>query len=219
VDFAKAFTFPFEDDEWVTKLLIGGILGLIPIVNLVVLGYALRTLKNVADGVEKPLPSWDDFADYFVKGLVSLLGGVIWALPILVVAGLTVLLGLATEQSPNAGYTGPFNACIMGLSCLSSLYGLFLSAVLPAAFAEYAISGEFASLFRFGEIFRGITSNLGNYVMAALLAWLAQLVAGFGIILCIVGVVFTQFWATLVGAHLFGQVYSGAPKLGSELAA
>ena len=51
MDFGKAFTFAFDDKEWVTKLLIGGILSLIPIVNLVVVGYTLKTLKNVADGV------------------------------------------------------------------------------------------------------------------------------------------------------------------------
>ena len=208
MDFGKAFTYAFDDKEWVTKLLIGGILSLIPIVNLVVLGYMLKTLKNVADGVEQPLPDWSDFADFFVKGLMSFLGAVVWALPIIAVVGMFAVLGLVAEYDPTYGYEGPFRLCVWGLNCLSSLYGLFLVVVLPAAFAGYAISDEFGAFFRFGEIFGFIKSNLGNYVMAILLAAVAEFVAGFGVNLCFIGLIFTQFWATLVSAHLFGQVYA-----------
>ena len=217
MDYGKAFAYPFDDKEWVTKLLIGGILALIPIVNLVVLGYMLKVTKNVADGAEQPLPGWDDFADYFVKGLISFLGILVWALPALVVAGVVVVLGLAAGSEASADYSGPLSACVFGLNCLSSLYGLFLAAVLPAALTQYAVSGDFGAFFRFGEMFRFITSNLGNYVVAILLAWVAQFVAGFGVILCVVGVIFTQFWASLVGAHLFGQVYAVSTEPAPEL--
>jgi len=220
MDFGRAFTYAFDDKEWVTKLLIGGILSLIPIVNLVVLGYTLRTLKNVADGVEPPLPGWDDFADYFVKGLISCLGIVVWAIPILAVTGVVAALGImAGGLEPGYGYEGPVNLCFLGLNCLSVVYGLFLGVVLPAALTGYAITDEFGAFFRFGEIFRFIKSNLGNYVMAILLALMAQFVAGFGVILCFIGVVFTQFWAGLVGAHLFGQVYRDSTVAEPEVAA
>ena len=219
MDFGRAFTYAFDDKEWVTKLLIGGILSLIPIVNLVVVGYTLKTLKNVADGVEPPLPGWDDFADYFVKGLISCLGTVVWAIPILAVAGMFGVFGLVAEHDPGYGYEGPVNLCFLGLNCLSLLYGLFLGVVLPAALTGYAITDEFGAFFRFGEIFRFIKSNLGNYIMAILLALVAQFVAGFGVILCFIGVIFTEFWAGLVGAHLLGQVYHGSTTPEPEVAA
>ncbi len=205
MDFGKAFTYLFDDEEWVTKLLIGGIVAFIPIVNLAVIGYAVKVLKNVADGVERPLPAWSDFGDFFVKGLIGFLGALLWALPIIVVSGLSMMLSFALYDT-SAEYGGLLDVCLWGLNCLSGLYGLFLAIVLPAAFANYAISNEFGALFRFGQIVKYITSNLGNYVIAILLGWVAQFIAGFGVILCLIGVIFTQFWASLVNAHLLGQV-------------
>ena len=207
MDWGKAFTYVFDDKDWVTKILIGGILSLIPVVNLVVLGYALKVLKNVANGAEQPLPGWDDFGDYFVKGLVSFLGAVVWALPVIIMGMLTAMFSIMTGYETSSNQVGPFVACIWGLNCLSGLYGLFLCIVLPAACTKYAIHNEFGDFFRFGEIFKYIGSNLGNYIIALLLAWIAQFIAGFGVILCFIGVIFTAFWAILVGGHLFGQVY------------
>jgi len=207
MDFGKAFTYPFEDKEWVTKIVIGGILSLVPLVNLIVIGYALKALKNVADGVEQPLPKWDDFGDYFVKGLMVVLGSVVWALPLIILGMMIAMFSAVTGYDTSAEQVSPFWVCIWGLSCLSGLYGLFIGIVLPAAYTKYAVSNDFGVFFRFGEIFPYIGANLGNYIIAVLLAWVAQFVAGFGVFLCIVGVIFTQFWATLVGSHLLGQVY------------
>jgi hypothetical protein len=82
-----------------------------------------------------------------------------------------------------------------------------LGFVLPAAFAQYAIRGEFGAFFRFGDIYKFVKANLGNYIVALLLAYVAQFIASFGVILCCFGVVFTELWAILVGSHLLGQVY------------
>jgi len=67
-------------------------------------------------------------------------------------------------------------------------------------------------MFKFGEIFRYISANLGNYFLAWILALVTSFVASFGAILCVIGVIFTEFWASLVWAHLFGQVWSLAPE-------
>ncbi len=209
MDYAKAFTFVFDDEDWVKKVLIGGIVALIPIVNLIVVGYGLKVLRNVAEGAEKALPEWDDFGDYFVQGLMSCLGGLIWAIPIILLSMLMGLISWATgyEGDPY-GVAAPVWLCMSGLSCLSGLYGLFLAAFIPAATTKYAVSRDFTAFFRVAEIFRYITSNLGPYIIALLLGTVAGFVASFGLILCLVGVVFTGFWALLVCNHLLGQVYA-----------
>jgi hypothetical protein len=208
MDYGKSFSFVFEDEEWIQKILIGGILSLIPIVNLVVVGYGLKVLKNAADGLKKPLPDWDDFGDYFVKGLVSSLGALVWALPAI---GLSIVIGVISALT---GYdTDPqyiswtVQCCLSGMGCLSGLYGLFMAAVMPAVVTKYAVTGELAAMFRFREIYQYITSNLGPYIIALLLGAVAMFIAGFGLIVCIIGVAFTSFWATLVSNHLLGEVY------------
>jgi hypothetical protein len=212
MDWAKAFTYVFDDEEWGKKVLIGGILALIPIVNLVTVGYGLKVLKNVAEGAPKPLPEWDDFGDYFVKGLMSVLASMIWAIPIILLAAATAALSALTgyDSADTSSAAGPFVVCIWGMSCLSGIYGLFLGLVLPAAHALYAVKGDFGAFFRFGEIHRFIKSNLGNYIIALLLLVVAVFVAKFGVILCFVGVFFTLFWSGLVGSHLLGQLHHGS---------
>jgi len=62
------------------------------------------------------------------------------------------------------------------------------------------------SAFQLGELFSFIRANVANYIVAIILAGVAVFVAYFGMIACLVGVLFTLFWAYLVIGHLFGQV-------------
>ena len=42
----NSFKFVFRDKSWIVKLLVGGVLIMIPIVNFIVLGYLLKVLKD-----------------------------------------------------------------------------------------------------------------------------------------------------------------------------
>ena len=207
MDIGKSFGFVFEDEKWVTKVLIGGVLNLIPVVNLANVGYSLRTLKNVAAGAERPLPDWDDFGDFFVKGLLVAVGALIYSIPLLLLLAMSAIVTALAGGGDQETLAGVAALCSVGLACVESLYGLVLALWLPAALIEYARAGEFGAFFRFGDIWSTVARNLGNYVVALVVAWLASLVAGIvGAILCGVGVLFTGFWATVVSAHLLGQV-------------
>ena len=212
MDIGKSFTYMFDDDKWVEKLVIGALLvlaSIIPLVNLftalVMAGYTLRLLKNVADGKETPLPEWDDWGGDWIRGLMMVLASLIYSLPIILASGLGALVGALASNAEEVA-----NICGIGLSCLSGLWGLAMAIVLPAATIMYATEGEFGSFFRFGQIFRFIGDNLGDYIIAILLGAVAQFVASFGVILCVIGVFFTCFWSTLVSSHLLGQVKAGA---------
>jgi hypothetical protein len=216
MDIGKSFTFMFDDEKWVEKLVIGALLALasiIPLVNLftglVLIGYTLRLIKNVAEGNETPLPAWDDWGGDWVKGLMAALAWGIYSIPIWLASGAGALFEALAQSSDAAG------VCSVAVGCLSVLWGLAMGVVLPAGVINYAVSGEFSSFFRFGDMFRLIGDNLGNYVVAILLGFVASIVASFGVILCGIGIFFTCFWGTLVSAHLLGQVKAGAagPKL------
>ena len=60
--------------------------------------------------------------------------------------------------------------------------------------------------FQFSEIFGIIRANVGNYIIVILLIWVAGLIASLGVILCVIGVIFTQFWSYLVAGNLVGQL-------------
>jgi len=217
MEYGKSFTFVFDDEEWVQKILIGGVLNLIPVVNLVAVGYGLRSLKNVATGVGKPLPDWDDFGDYFAKGLVSSVGAAVWALPVILLSIAMAAFSTVTGYNTDPQYVSvPVQLCISSLGCLSGPYGLLLGALLPAVMTRYAVSGDIAAFFQFGDTFKYIQSNLGPYIVALLLGAVAALISGLGVFACCIGVAFTAFWAMLVGHHLLGNVYRASEETSLE---
>lgn len=221
MDIGKSFSFTFDDEGWLTKVLMGGLFSFLSIILIGVpflIGYFLETLKNVYLGQPRPLPNWgDNLGGMFVKGIKAMVGVLIWALPIIllscVLGGIMGVLGGATGTSNSsaaqsaAGVIVAVNLCFQ---CLISLYSLVLAVVMPAALMKFAVDEKIGNFLAFGELFGFISRNLGNYLIAIILYWVASAVASFGVILCVVGVFFTTFWSMLVGAHLFGQVYRNA---------
>ena len=205
MDIGKAFSYVFEDENWIVKILIGGLfVFLSPLLIGIpfLLGYVVETIQNVMKDEPHPLPEWSELGDKFVKGLLLAAAVIVYMLPVILLA---CLLGIVSLAAGNRG-GGAVRSFALCTQCLSSLWGLLVALVFPAAVIRYAEAGEFMAAFRFGEIFSLITSNIGNYIIAILVGWVASIVAGFGTILCFVGVLFTTFWAYLVAAHLWGQV-------------
>jgi hypothetical protein len=224
MDIGKAFTYVFEDPNWIMKVLIGGLLMLIPIIGqIVVVGYMLNTLKNVADGQPQPLPEWGEFGNHFMKGLYAFVGALIYFAPLIVLVCCMWILALVggTGASATGGDTGGAIGGIVGIvilcfQCLIGLYALFAGLTLWAPLTRFAMSANQLSIFwDFRSNFDFIMKNIANYIIALLLGWVASFIAGFGIILCFVGVLFTSFWANLVTAYLFGQLWRQSQAQGT----
>jgi hypothetical protein len=207
MDIGKAFTYVFEDEDWVKKVLIGGVLNLIPIVGLFFTsGYMLETLKNVMEGRPLPLPEWDDWGNKFMKGLMTFIIGLIYSLPLIVImcclaGGVSVLAGQSEDAANAAGSITP---CFQ---CVNLLYSLVLMVFLPAILTKYAEAWELGAAFRFGEIFNLVKDNLNTYLIVLVITWLAGLVGQLGLLACLVGAAFTLFYAMLVNGYAFGEAY------------
>lgn len=207
MDIGKAFTYVFDDEDWVKKVLIGGVLNLIPIVGLFFTsGYMLETLKNVMEGRSLPLPEWDDWGGKFTKGLMAFIIGLVYSIPMSIImccfVGVMVVAGQNEDLANVLGSIG--GPC---LNCLSLLYTLVLMVFIPAILTKYAETEEFGAAFRFGEIFNLVKDNIGTYLLVLVITWLAGLVGQLGLLACGVGMLFTLFYAMLVNAHSFGQAY------------
>jgi hypothetical protein len=204
MDIGSSFTYMFQDEGWIKKIVIGGVVSLIPIVNFAAMGYVIQVIRNVRDGQPLPLPEWDQFGQYFKDGLWIFLIFLVWAIPIILVACLQAAgTAVLAENDDLASAIGIISACF---SCVMALWGLVIGIASPAIMIRYAEVGEFMAGFRFSEIFSFISANVGSYIIVALLMWVAGLVASLGVILCVVGIIFTQFWSYLVGGNLMGQL-------------
>ncbi len=214
MDFAKAFSFVFDDQDWVKKIIIGGLIGLIPIIGqLAVFGYMIAIVRNVIRGEPQPLPEWSDFGQMIIDGLYTLIIGLIYTLPIWIVMCLIMFpmmaIGGAFGDEGEMGAIGALGVCCFAF--FAPIYGIAMAwFFLPAAMARYADTGDIMSALRFGEILAITRANPIVFLMALLVAMIANFVAGFGMILCIIGVWFTQFYSYCVIGHAYGQAYRAA---------
>ncbi len=210
MDFGLAFSYVFEDKDWVKKLAVASVLCLTGIGIIPVLGWGLEVIRRVIKEEPEPLPDWSEFGQFLVKGLLIVLVGFIYSLPIIVLgscnAGAGTLLGNTGED-----FATPviwiLTSC---LSCLYFIYGLGISLILPAALGNYAASGEFGSVFKLGEIFKIVKDNLGNYGLVFLGMLLSYIIAPLGTVVCVIGIAVTTAYAILFNSHLIGQAYKVA---------
>jgi hypothetical protein len=109
-----------------------------------------------------------------------------------------------TEIDPDLAAT--LASLAICFNCIQFVLSLVGNLFVPAALIRYAQFETFGSAFQFGEIFNFIKNNIGDYVIAIIISWVASVIAGFGFILCIIGIFFTSFYSALVSAHLYGQL-------------
>jgi hypothetical protein len=217
MDIGRSFSFVFEDDDWVVKVLIGAVLALTGIGFIPIMGYALEVARRVARDDPQPLPAWDDWGTKIVEGLVSWVISFVWSLPGIILSSCVSLLVVPISDSG-----GQANAIAALATVCATVFGLIYSVllgiVLPAALTHYAVTREFAAAFRFGEVIGMVRDNLGAYLMVLVVTILAGLIAGLGTIACVIGVFITAFYAVLVTYHAYGQAYRvAAGNVGGEL--
>jgi hypothetical protein len=219
MDIGKSFGFVFEDDRWITKILIAAAilavgwvfvwLAGIPLLLafLLLAGYQMEITRRVIRGVTPVLPEWDDWGKLLAEGVKFAVIGLVYALPAIIVSiclGVPVsLVGKDASGDPNWVswvFGGP-------LACLSILWGIVVALVLPAAVAFYVVHDDLAAAFRFGEVVRFAYKNLTTYILTAVMSWVAGLIGGLGTWVCLVGWLATYPYSIMVTGHLYGQAY------------
>jgi hypothetical protein len=213
-DFAKPFTFTFEDPRWVQKVLIGGVFVLASsfIVGVFFLnGYIARLVRNVIAGAAHPLPEWDDLGEYFSEGLRLFFVGLIYALPLIAVAMTFVIPVIIAQVADNEAMQSAGGLMAACVSCLIAPLALILALWLPAALLFTVVERRFGAAFEFAQIFAFIKANLGNYLLACVIALVVRVLVPFGFILLCVGVFFTGFWSLAVASYAFAETWRLAP--------
>jgi len=215
MDIGKAFSYAFEDPDWLKKLGIGALLMIIPIVGwLIVAGWSIEITRRIINHDPQPLPEWSDFGGYLMKGLHVFVIGFVYSLPVILVNACQQGITAFGQGGDTSDETMVTVLMVVGIcfGCVSFLYSIFLGLVLPAALGHYAASGQLANGFRFAEIYGLVRSAPTAYLLALVGGFVASIIASLGIILCVIGVLFTAVYAQTINAHLYGQAYNEATK-------
>ena len=241
LDFGRAFKYIFEDEEWPTKVLLAAVIGMVPVLNFAFLGYQLEILRNVSEGKDRPLPTWDDLKDKFLFGMplgilnlvLGLFMGIsIFALVFVVWGVAFYLIMLAATQS-SAGIELGSWIMLFVLVVGAVIFILFLVLILlrfllyPAWMIRYARTGDWRSFFEIEKLFGFIRERLGTYLLALLVVTGLSLTLPFFMLIMAFPFMLMPFigsiasWLLMIlvtsiiglfSAHLFGQLASEQPK-------
>ena len=213
-DFLKPLTFVFEDPQWIQKLLMGALFSLAGVVLVGIFfvnGYLARLVRNVVEGVERPLPEWTDLGDMFAEGAMLFVAALLYMIPFFFLFFLMFPFSVLTNiDNPATQILGGGGLVIVSLILVP--VGFAVSVWVPAALLHAAVKRDFKAAFDFRVIGTFIRYNALNYVLAYLDWIVARMAAPLGLALCCVGVFVTSFWSMAVAAHAFGQVYRLSEK-------
>lgn len=210
MDIGRALSFPFKDPEWVKKILIGGLITLIPLIGaFVAFGYAIEVVRRAYQN-EDALPAWDDFGGYLTRGFIGWLGALIWAIPLVIIGFCAFIPAIALSDN-DGGASGAF--IVFGYCLIIPLAILFQAFVLPILMGRYAVERNFGAMFQFSEVIEEIRRAGSALLMVLVVAIVATFVAQLGLIACFIGVIFTTFYSYLAIGNAAGQAYRRARGL------
>jgi hypothetical protein len=127
---------------------------------------------------------------------------------------LLALTGMLVMPMMLAGMNGNSDAAQMVMALFASVWwgisvvaGLLISFWLGVALTFAAVRRSAAAAFEFSTIAAFIRANFVNVLLAFLVVFVMRFLAGFGVLLCCIGVIFTMFWAACVSAFAYAQTY------------
>jgi hypothetical protein len=210
---ADAFVWPFRDPEWINKILIMGLILLIPIVGGINgLGWMLATLDRLRAGEEKLPPANFDYLgrgfQLFVVYLVYYVGlGFITA--VLYVPAIFILAQQGHDMSNTFLVALGIALLLLGAGVLT-LASLALTFAMPSIVLAVDRGGIEGGL-HIGQVVRRARASLINTLIAGLMLIAAGLVGQLGAIVCLIGVVFTSAYALAMQAWIIRSFELGSP--------
>ena len=213
----EAFYWPTRDPEWVVKVLVIGLILILPIVGAInALGWMLASLDRLRAGDERLAPA---NLSYLGRGIHLFVVEIIYGLVITAVAAAIYVpaILLAVKQSEDSSNPG-----VIAISVLLSFAALAVATVgsLALTFATPAIvlatdSGGIPAGIRIAAIWRRCRAALTNTLIAGLMLIAASFIASLGSAACLIGIFFTSAYALAMQAWIVRSYELGSSSAGA----
>ncbi len=207
-----AFAWPVRDPDWPVKILVIGLLLLVPIAGAINgLGWMLATLDRLRAGEERLAPA---NLGYIGRGVQLFAAQLVYSLAVALVALVIYLPAvlIAVSQGRGSGSTALIlvslllNLLAFGVTTVGSLALTFATPSIVLATDRGGIGGGLAVR----EILRRSRANPTNTLIAGLMLIAAGLISSLGLIACIIGVLFTTAYALAVQAWVYRSFELGS---------
>ena len=207
----EAFTWPFRDPDWVSKLLIIALTLLIPIIGPINgLGWMLASLDRLRAGEQKLAAA---NLTYIGRGVRLFAVELIYTLAIVVVALAIFVpaLALSVRQGQGVANSGLIAAAVLlnliGFSVIT-VVSLALTFLIPAIVLATDGAGVAAGI-NVRAIIRRSRANLNHTLIAGLMLIAASFVGSIGAVACGVGVLVTLAYALAMQAWIIRSFEKG----------
>lgn len=210
MDFGTAFSYAFQDEEWLKKIAIGAVLVLTGIGMIPVLGWMMEIIRRAKSG-DYSLPDWSDFGTLFVDGLKAMAVGLIWAIPGAVIggciAGGSVLgTGDVSDAMSVVGWI-----LVVFSSCIALPYYLALVLLLAPMIGVLSDTGDFGQALNPATSFKLFRNNIGGYLIVLVIQIFGfPILTSIGAIACGVGAFAAAAYGYTIMGNLYGQAYAAA---------
>ena len=156
------------------------------ILTLPLMGYVMKIYRG-----EKPAPEVENWGKLLVDGILLLIAGIIWAIPIIILE--VLLMGTAfvssMESNPTAMMTGLAGAGILAIILV--IVAIIIGLLSPIGLIRFARTEKFGEAFNFGEILATIKK----------VGWLSYILALI-ILAIVVGIPVFILWVILMALML-----------------
>jgi len=232
MDLVQGFLYVTKDPKWFKKMLVGALIISVPILEIIINGYQLQTIRNLIKNEPQPLPEWQGMDKLFGNGFQLFLAVWMIYIPAIVlgffgwVNGLSQLFSLifqanhADQQTIIVVTVGRYVVSII----VSALYSLLMLALpiafltVPAMALRCAKTNSFVETINIFANAKFILRNLGDYVLAEiavfvmlfLFSFLASTAAGITFFILGLGgwlvLSLGRFWGRMMWAYYLAQM-------------
>ncbi len=204
IDVAKLIKSPVKDEQWIAKVVIGGVVSLIPVLGFCGLGYIASLIRKVIRGDDDKLPEWTNWGRMFTDGILYGVAAFLYMLiPFLIFSGGVFLPGLGIS-----GFL--IRTFSIFIAVVAALGASFL---LPMAICNFVAGGNFKFAFDFKSMqdkIKLISKDYGTAYLIALGLTVGVYFVSLFLGLIIIGWIlapFLGFYLNLVVARMFAEIY------------
>ena len=210
MDFGIAFSFAFQDEEWLKKIAIGAVLALTGIGMVPLFGWMMEIIRRAKVG-DYSLPDWSDFGKLIVDGLKAMLIILIWMVPVYIISG--CIAGgsvLGSDTSSDANQVLGWGLVALS-SCLAIPFGLIVVLLMPPMINILADTDKFGEALNPVNSWKLFRNNIGGYLLLILFQGFGfPILVGIGSIACGIGAFPATAYAYTIMGNLLGQVHAKA---------
>jgi hypothetical protein len=208
MQFGTPFTYQFKQPDFIKKILLTGLIMLIPVVGqLYLLGWGVEIARRVINDEADLLPGVE-FGPFIGKGFKAFIIQFVYALPAIILAAPAYFFPLAAD---NKTFTTILIILSVICGCLTLIYAIFMLFMSPAALGNLAVENTIGAGFQFGKLIGLVRAAPVAYLLVIVGQLIGSIVPPLvGTLVCGVGNLFTIPYASSMAFHFVGQAYKVA---------